>query len=363
MNIHAIKRSHLQQLAAYREELRRNPRLTYLFFELTDRCNLECLHCGSRCERGNAEFLAPEDVSRVLDDVANAYGTQSVMICITGGEPMLHPSFFPIVQAIADRGFPWGMTTNGMCINAETAQTLRRAKMSTVSVSLDGLEASHDWLRRHPGAYRGALRGIDALITEGFDVQVTTVVHHRNLPELDGLYAELLTHGVRSWRIINMEPIGRALDYPDLNLSAAELSQMLAYIRARRFDAACPMEVTYGCSHYLGPELERMVRDYYFLCGCGTMVAGICANGDICGCLDVPRRPELVQGNIHRDRFTEIWENRFQPYRADRTHLCAQCAACADRELCGGDSLHTWDFDRSRPLLCYPAMCAQMHNP
>ena len=113
------------------------------------------------------------------------------------------------------------------------------------------------------------------------------------------------------------------------------------------------MEVTFGCSQYLGVENERMVRDHYFLCGAGILVASVRSNGDICACLDIENRKELVQGNIRTDNFMDVWLNRFQIFRRDRTAGCSRCVSCPERFVCGGDSTHTWDFGHNKPLLCF----------
>ncbi|WP_155994881.1 hypothetical protein [Butyrivibrio sp. WCE2006] len=47
----------MKELADYQRNLWRKPKLTYLFFELTDRCNLNCMHCGSKCLSTNATYL------------------------------------------------------------------------------------------------------------------------------------------------------------------------------------------------------------------------------------------------------------------------------------------------------------------
>ena len=41
--------------------------------------------------------------------------------------------------------------------------------------------------------------------------------------------------------------------------------------------------------------------------------------------MDIERRPELVQGNIYVDNFIDIWKNRFQIYRKDRSNDCEMC--------------------------------------
>jgi radical SAM protein with 4Fe4S-binding SPASM domain len=89
------------------------------------------------------------------------------------------------------------------------------------------------------------------------------------------------------------------------------------------------------------------------MCGSGIIVGSVLCNGDIYGCLDIERRPELIQGNIFEDDFVDVWENKFKEYRIDRTAACSECALCKEQEYCKGDSMHTWDFDNHRPKICY----------
>lgn len=340
----------MMALAEYRERLKRHPQLRYLFFELTNRCNLRCAHCGSRCGEGKPSELDFEDVRRVLTETAAAFGTEKVMICLTGGEPMLHPDFFKIGAEAARLGFFWGVTTNGTLIDTEAAEKFIKAGMGSASISLDGIGETHDRFRGRPGAFDGAVRGIREFAARGMYFEVSTVVFKENLGELPALYELLRGFNVRHWKIVNMEPIGRALDRQELALGPEEFRAMLEFIREKRREGV--MDVTYGCSHFLTPRYEREVRDAPFLCGAGTFVASVTSNGDITGCLDIERRPELVQGSIAVDSFPEVWRDRFEVFRQDRTAYSAVCADCPDRRYCGGDSMHTWDFDRNAPRLC-----------
>ena len=348
MEVIELKRSQLERIAQHREKLKKEPHLRWLFFEITNRCNLNCSHCGSCCT-SNGESLMVTDVKTVLESIP----LDKPAVCLTGGEPMLHPQFFDIAECLQSMGFLWGMTTNATLINDAAAERLKQAGMSTVSVSLDGMEQSHDRLRRRQGAWKSALQGLQALQNAGLEPQVTTVLHQGNFEELDQLYELLSDMGITSWRPINVEPIGRACESSDMLLKPEQFSFLLSYIRKKRFDPDCRMKVTFGCSHYLGVENERMVRDHYFLCGAGILTASVRSNGDICACLDIENRPELVQGNIKTDNFMDVWQNRFQAFRRDRTGDCAQCIECPERFVCGGDSTHTWDFEHHRPLLCY----------
>ena len=343
-----LKRSQLERLAQHRDQLRKSPHLRWLFFEITDRCNLKCMHCGSNCS-AEGSYLAVDDIKAALRSALR----EKPMICLTGGEPMLHPAFFEIADRVSSMGFDWGMTTNATLIDDAAARRLKQAGLCTVSVSLDGMERAHDSFRRQNGAWRRAIRGLQALQNAGIDPQVTTVFHRENFHELEPLYAFLCDIGITNWRPINIEPIGRACESSGLLLEPDQFAHLLSFIRDRRFDRDCRMEVAFGCSHYLGTHNERMVRDHYFLCGAGILTASIRCSGNICACLDIADKPELVQGNIRSDDLMDVWLHRFEAFRRDRTADCAQCRACTERDLCGGDSAHTWDYDRKKPLLCY----------
>ena len=357
-------------MADWREKKYREPELRHLFLELTLRCNERCLHCGSNCNEmppqtdaqtapaGSGTAAAyPAEISlgkykEILDEVKEDFDIRSLQLCITGGEPLLRKDFFDIMAYAHELGYRWGMTSNGTLITKETAARLAGTGMGTISVSLDGLKESHDAFRQTPGGFDRALEGICNLVDQGSfkNVQVTTVVHHGNLKDLPGLFAILKDIDIDSWRVINMEPMGRALAYPELMLTDEDYREMFDYIRHMRQDG---WPLTYGCSHFLGLDFEREVRDWYYLCIAGLYTASIMTNGDIAACLDIERRPETIQGNIYRDRFSDIWKNRFELFRQDKASLNETCSACPERRFCSGDSWHSWHFDENRPRVCF----------
>lgn len=346
-----VKLQHMQQLYEYRQELRKAPQLRSLFLEMTCLCNEYCRHCGSKCNDSEGEgILSVAEIKAALDSVKEDFGTD-VKLSITGGEPLLRKEFFEIMEYAHQLGFRWGMTSNGTLIDRETARRLKETGMETISVSVDGLKDNHEWFRRVPGCYDKTMEGIQNLLEVGFPhVQITTVIHHKNIHELEEMYELFHSTGIRSWRVINMEPIGRALETKELELSAEEYAVLLKFIEKKRFEDS-NFPVTYGCSHYLGTELEREVRKWYFLCNAGVYTASIMYNGDVGGCLDIERRPETIQGNIRQTRFREIWKERFEIFRSDYRKT-GPCKNCKDYKYCAGDSFHTWDFDKMEPRIC-----------
>ncbi len=347
-----IKKNNLQTLKAYRDSLFQKPQLRHLFLELTMRCNENCLHCGSRCNDVFSEELTVEQYRNFLTQVKKDMGVERKMLCITGGEPLLRKDFFDIMHSAKELGFHWGMTSNATLIDDAVANELYRAGMGTISVSIDGLPETHDNFRRTKNAWNRAMNGIEALLRVGKfkSVQVTTVVTHENISQLDELYKIFDTMPLDSWRIINIEPIGRALEHPELLLTKEDYQYLFEYIRNKRI-AGEP--VCYGCSHYLGLEYEREVRDWYFLCMAGIYTASITANGNIIACLDIERRPEFVQGNILKDNFKDVWENKFQIFRKNLCDENQKCSGCAEKDFCHSGAYDSWDFDKKEPYVCF----------
>lgn len=394
-----LKRSQSEMLAQFREELYVRPRLCQLFFELTLKCNEACFHCGSSCGAGRPDGLPAEVYKSILDEVKENFDIHQLMLCITGGEPLLRPDFFDILGYAFEQGYTWGMTSNATLITPEIARRLYDAGMATISVSIDGLRKTHDSLRGLAGGYDLAMKGIENLLAErerrekneedsdadyagggtaesgeslsGLSedaakkaaskapgkgkkpfraIQVTTVINHENIGELDALYSIFEDMDIDSWRVIGLEPIGRALLRPELMLTAEDQRRLFSFIYEKRCEQ---MPVTYGCSHFVGFDYEHEVRDWYFLCNAGIYTASIMANGDVGACLDIERSPRTVQGNIFENTFTEIWNNRFEMFRRPLSDFCKECRDCSYERFCAGGAHHSFDYEKQRQRICF----------
>ena len=345
------KRRHLEALADWRRRKYREPELRRLFLEVTSQCNEHCLHCGSSCTGAPADLVSIDTLLHVLTSVKEQLGIERTQLCITGGEPLLRRDFFELMTAANEMGYAWGMTTNGTLITPDIARRLAECGMRTVSVSVDGLPGTHDRFRQRAGSFEEALVGVRNLAAQNAfkHVQITTVVHAWNIDELDALFERFVNEPIDSWRLASIEPMGRALEHPELMLTPADYRRLLAFIRAKRAEG---WPVCYGCCHYLGLDLEREVRDAYFICSAGIYTASIMANGDIGTCLDIERRPEIIQGNVLRDDFVDVWRNRFGFLRRELADLDEHCNACEDRKFCAGGSWHSFDFDARRQRVC-----------
>lgn len=346
------KLNHLKQLSDYRRSIIGSPPLRNLFLELTLRCNENCIHCGSRCNDVVSEELSLNQYKDILESVKKDFDISKIMLDITGGEPLLRRDFFDIAVYAGELGYTWGMTSNATLIDNSVAKDLAKCKMKTIAVSIDGLESTHDRLRGRKGAFSSAMQGIEALVKNGSfnHVQITTVINHQNINELPLLFRYFDDVDIDSWRVINIEPMGRAKEHPELILTNDEYRYLFDFIKEKR---RLGYPLLYGCSHFLGLGYEREVRDWYFLCNAGLYTASIASNGDILACLDIERRSELVQGNILKDNFKDVWQNKFKVFRTDLSAKNEKCKSCEECDFCHGGAYHSWDYDKNEPMVCF----------
>ena len=348
LELERLRRHNLQQL---------HP-LQQLFWESTLRCNVHCLHCGSDCTASSdTPDMPAEDFLRTIDSITPHVDPHQVMIIISGGEPLMRRDLAEVGKQLNQRGYPWGMVTNGLALTKERFAQLRQAGLSSMSISLDGLQEQHNWLRQHPLAFQGATNAIQMAATNANLVwDVVTCVNQHNIHSLTAIRDYLWQLGVRNWRLITIDPMGRAKNNPDLLLSKKQLRQVLDFILLNRQEGR---HVSYSCEGFLG-NYEGRVRDHLFHCAAGISVASILIDGSISACTSI--RGKYYQGNIYTDNFWDVWENKFLPYRQrlwmKQTEPCNHCSLF---RYCEGGGMHLRREDGTL-MLCHHQALSQAEN-
>ena len=371
-----LRRKNLQQL---------HP-LQQLFWESTLRCNVHCLHCGSDCSSSEVTPDMPaEDFLRVIDQSVTPHvDPHKVLIIISGGEPLMRTDLAQVGAALKQRGYPWGMVTNGLALTEKRFKELMQSGLRSVAISFDGMKDNHNWLRQHPLAFEGATRAIKLAAQYGVQrgstvVQhssklsnserealnnieqapapaeqpnrliwdVVTCVNQRTIHQLDEMREYLWSIGVRNWRLITIDPMGRAAENPELLLTPEQHRQLLDYIREKRKQG---LHISYSCEGFM-PDYELEVRDHLFHCAAGVSVASILIDGSISACTSV--RGKYYQGNIYKDDFWEVWENGFEPYRNRKwMKQLEPCDNCKLFRYCEGGGMHLRREDGNL-MLCH----------
>lgn len=329
--------------------------LRSLFWECTLRCNMHCRHCGSDCRvQPEVKDMPAADFLRAVDSLTPHVNPNETFIIITGGEALLRDDLEAVGLELYRRGYPWGVVTNGYLLDRTRLQSLMESGLHSVTVSLDGPEEQHNWLRRHEGSFARATEAVSLLAAQHEVLwDVVTCVNPRNIDRLAEFRDLLAGLGVASWRLFSIFPMGRAAGDPDLQLTDKQLRRLMDFIEEeRRSDRT--MEVSYACEGFLG-DYEQRVRDHFFYCRSGVEVASIRCDGAISGCTSV--RSHMDQGSIYTDDLWDVWQNRFQLMRDRSWARKGHCADCKMWRYCEGNGLHLYN-DNGDLLTChYRRLC------
>ena len=335
--------------AVKKNEIKRHE-LNYLFWECTLRCSLQCLHCGSDCTKDSSLPDMPiDDFLRAVDTIQNP--SKDLMVVFTGGEPLMRQDLELCGSALRQRGIRWSMVSNGHLYSLERHISLLNAGMGALTISLDGLRDSHNWLRNNVRSFDTVLGAIElAASSARLNFDVVTCVNQRNIKELGQIRELLLQKNVKAWRLFTIIPIGRAVDNPDLMLTDVQFVALMEFIVESRVSKE--IDVKFSCEGYVG-SYEFRVRDSGYFCRAGVNIGSVLLDGSISACPNIDR--SFAQGSIYDDNFNDVWQNKFAPFRHREWTKKGQCQSCGSYDDCQGNGFHNWHGDMSNVLVCHHA--------
>lgn len=289
-----------------------------------------------------------EDFLRVLDSVAAHTSPHEVFVILTGGEPLMRPDLEQCGRAIYEKGFPWGIVTNGLAMTEQRFRRLIASGMHSATVSLDGLEAEHNAMRGHRQSFQRAIEAIRLMVREpNFVFDVVTCANRDTIGQLEQIKELLISLGVRRWRLFTVFPVGRAAQDESLQLDNEQFRALMDFIVATRREGR--IRVDYGCEGFLG-SYEGKVRDRLYGCSAGITVGSVLIDGAISACPSI--RADYHQGNIYTDDFWEVWNNRFEKYRNREWMHKDECAKCSMFRYCKGNGMHLRN-EQGELLVCH----------
>jgi radical SAM protein with 4Fe4S-binding SPASM domain len=312
------------------------------FWEITQACNLRCIHCESAAGDPAPDELSTDEALALADALAGI-GCRDVQL--TGGEPLVRQDWEVIAERLIHSGVSVVVISNGLRLGAQVIERMVSLGVKGVSLSLDGNRAVHDRIRvparGSASSYDAVMAAIKRAVASPLKTAVITQVHRGNLDDLPRMYEELVSLGVDMWQVQICMPLGRLLQYRKQYLlepeQIAQLQEQLApLVRDRRMRIAVADNIGYYGPHE--PVLRGSimgVESFWAGCIAGCQVFAICANGDVKGCPSHPH--EFVAGNIRQTPLSTIWNEpeRF-PYntRWNAQLLEGFCKTCPLAWIC-----------------------------
>jgi selenobiotic family peptide radical SAM maturase len=294
-----------------------------LQWHLTNACELSCLHCY---DRSNRQTVCLADAERVLDDLLAFCRGRRVrgQVCLTGGNPFLHPSFTEIYAAAAARGFPVSILGNPV-------PESRLREIATIfppvyyQVSLEGLPETNDRIRGE-GHFDRVVRFLSLLRAAGIPSHVMLTLHRENLDEVLPL-SERLRGAVDRFSFTRLSQAGEGeeLPLPSREEYAGFLSR---YLRAARSNRA--LRFKENLFNLVPGKGRRRFRGCTgFGCGAAFNFVALLPDGEVHACRKFPS----PIGNLRRETLDDAWDS--EAARGYRIGSRA-CRLCRLRNVCGG---------------------------
>ncbi len=257
----------------------------YLAVEVTNACNLRCVHCNYRHgvahytrERG---FMSEATFDRILDE-ATKY--KSTLLMNYDGEPFMHPDFMLFLRKVSEAGLNSYFNTNATLLSPEISAELLSFYRGSVFFSIDG---NREWFEkiRRPARYDHVCRNVKAFI------------------------AENERHG---------RPVTVCINFCNLNQSREERRAFVdEWLPLVHYVSIGETNDMYGaCSSEKIIETRLARRP---VCVVPWMTCGIGHNGDVIPCsiyITRANTTDAVFGNINDAPLADIWKNEaFEKFR------------------------------------------------
>lgn len=313
--------------------------------ELTEACNLRCRFCyNSQQPRYN------KNVYKMLDTLAD----QGVMqVTLTGGEPLMHPDFFSILDYTVAK-FPNVMIlSNGSLMDEEAVKRISASGVMSISISIHGDETIHEQLTGIPGSYQKSMNAIKQYLAIGkTPIASNFVLNATNknvLEKTTNIFHEI---GLNFMTITRFVPVGIGKTANYLEITHEDMVNAMAF--ADKFMKNNPnphIEFAEAIPHCAVPqELKYLANTCSY--GYDRFYVDINGNMMVCGLTRIP-----LGGNILETPIIDIKKKSsvYNAFLADE-HVPATCTACGEFEKCHGGcraaAMRTGEWKQTKDLFC-----------
>lgn len=320
-------------------------------WNLTNRCNLSCLHCYSKATLESEDALDTEEIFKTMSDMAQS-GIK--FIIFSGGEPLTRHDIFDIAARARELGIITYLSTNGLYVHKSNVEKIVAA-FDYIGVSIDGREETHDHFRGLKGSFKLSMEAIKLLLLHSNRVGIRFTLTTQTLDDLPFIFELAETLNIPKVYISHLVYSGRGLENRAMDLSVEQRIEAVKFVLSKAFDyyeTNKAIEVVTGnmemdaialyeeFSHRY-PEHSSNMQDRLLKWGgnsAGRKLVNIDSRGNV--------KPDpffpVTLGSIKEKPFGLIWNDTDNALlTALRTHprvLEGKCSGCEYLSICNGGS-------------------------
>ena len=168
-----------------------------VLIEITNRCNLRCVHCFNYFERDDYStlYMSLDNIKYIIEK-CKLYSLNKIFL--SGGEPLLHPDIIKVIELCGE--YPdifFTITTNGLLLTQQLIIEIEKYTNVCVQLSVDGLEKSSYEAQRGKGTYDLFMKSLQMLISSKIKyITARTCVTKLNFREVGKIYRYLLDNNI-----------------------------------------------------------------------------------------------------------------------------------------------------------------------
>ena len=308
-------------------------------WEITQKCNLRCVHCLSDSGSALENELTHEECLGLIDRMA---GVKIFQVNIGGGEPFIRRGFPDLLAYSHEKGLVTCVSTNGTLMDNDMAKRLSAMNRLYLQVSLDGATEDVNDAVRGKGTYRKILESLDCLVRHGVRFSINAVLTRTNFSQLDTLRSMAGEYGAEL-RVSRFRPSGRGKDSKGvLGPTKDQLETFAEWLEDHDL-------IRTGDSFFCLTSESRRNKGLD-MCGAAKMTCCISPGGDVYPCAFLRETPFLA-GNVRESSLKDLWD-KAPVFRMFRNLDVKSCLTCYRFETCRGGcpamAYHTYD-DISMP--------------
>ena len=303
-----------------------------LQWHITNKCDQRCRHCyiwRKQCLDGVKDEPDLTECRRIADDFCDFCRSIDCTpsMTITGGDPMLHPQFWEIMEYLAFRKIPLVILGNPFHLSLEKLQRLKELGVERFQLSIDGMEKTHDFFRKK-GSFQATLKAIDLINQVGIKSMIMSTVSLVNYEEMPEVARLCVQNKVSNYAFARYCPTHGDSEHM---MTAQQYRQFLADMWAVYTELAeGPTNFSlkdHLFTAYLYEEglfhLRKEKNIIFEGCNCAVRHTCLLPNGDVYAC----RRFESPVGNIRSQSFRDLFfSKKMEDYRQfDQMEGCKDC--------------------------------------
>lgn len=300
--------------------------LDTVYIELTNSCNLTCIHCYNESGYARSNELSTENMLSLINEISKSGATD---VILTGGEPFKRNDIFILIDEIVKNNLRFSIFSNGLLITPEMAERLKKYNVEFMAISLDGANAASHESIRGKNTFKRTIEKIRLLKEYGINVRVNHTLTTKTITELEEFMALMKELQVENVYFDRFDYFGRGKKNKELVISIDDGFKVRKLIE-KYCDDQCL------ATHEASLGQMREISSAKNLCGVGFNQCYIKSNGDLSFC-PVMSDDKFIIGNILNQELDSLWQDpKWDVIRHATVDVIAGCVECDSQSQCLG---------------------------